>query len=272
MNIAGGNLILANSGMGRRMKDSDSNTDLLAIALESAEQKLAECETVLTAALAQTNAASPQAPQSTEDLQTLRRRLEAKEEQLRALHQELRQRDERISQLERLCADNADAWDVADHDVATRNLTSRSARVVAMGLVLESLDEPGVVHRISRIATTIGRALDNDIALRSISASRYHARIVVASDSTYLIDLQSSNGCHVNGERISRQVIGDGDVIAIGNAKFRFAADVALSQADRSMDETQILLDDSVIFSPAPTSQGDTTREQLTESKAKGKQ
>lgn len=255
------------------MNNSDLDRDLLADALESAGQKLDESETVLTAALVQTDAAGSQSPQAPEDLEALRRRLNAKEEQLRALHRELRQRDERISQLEQLCAESADTWNDADHHATPQNLANQGARVVAMGLVLEPLDEHDAVHRISRVTTTIGRGLDNDIVLRSTSVSRYHARMVVASDSTYLIDLQSSNGCSVNGERISRRMIGDGDVVAIGSAKFRFAAGVALPEIDgRSMEETHVLLEDSEIFSPVPTSQGDAAREQSTQDKAKAKE
>ena len=238
------------------MNSSDLDTDLLADLLQSPEQKLAESETVQTTTIAQEDAACAANPPATEDGQALRHRLNAKEEQLRTLHRELRQRDERIAQLERLCEQNADPGNAANLDFTAQHLTSQSMRIIAMGLALESLDAPGTIHRISRATTTIGRGLDNDITLRSTSTSRYHARIVVASDSTYLIDLQSTNGCHVNGERISRRMIGDGDVIAVGGAKFRFAMGAPLPEIDgRSMEETHVLLEHSVIFSPAPTPQ-----------------
>jgi pSer/pThr/pTyr-binding forkhead associated (FHA) protein len=123
-----------------------------------------------------------------------------------------------------------------------------------MGLVLESANDPSVKFRISRVTTTIGRAANNDIVLNFTSVSRLHARLVVASDSIYLIDVQSSNGCEVNGERISRQMLNNGDVVTIGDLKFKFATGVPLSELeDRSMDETQALLDESIVFTRVPT-------------------
>jgi hypothetical protein len=55
--------------------------------------------------------------------------------------------------------------------------------------------------------------------------------------------------------RVSRQMIHGGDVIAIGSAKFRLIAGVPTTEVeDRSMDETNALLDDAEIFSAVPRS------------------
>ena len=122
-----------------------------------------------------------------------------------------------------------------------------------MGMVLESMDGHGVRHRISSATTTVGRSSGNDIAIHSASVSRYHARIVLESGAAFLIDLQSTNGCSVNGQRVSRQTINEGDVIGIGSAKFRLLTGMPLAEVeDRSMDETHALLDDAEIFSAAP--------------------
>jgi len=204
-------------------------------------------------------------------LQKAERELAERETQLSALRELLRARDERIAALERLCAADRNALNAINEKVDLQGLTSQSERLAAMGLVLASLDEPAMVHRISKLTTTIGRDAGNDLAINSNSVSRYHARIVVASDSTYLINLESANGCSVNGQRISRQIIADGDVIAIGEVKFRFAVGVAQSESEvRSMDETTFL-DDSVLFSPAPTSGIDPVREPVTQKKTEGK-
>jgi len=98
--------------------------------------------------------------------------------------------------------------------------------------------------------TTLGRASDNDIAINSTSVSRYHARMVVESDGVHLVDLHSTNGCSVNGRTVAvRQQVNDGDVIAIGHAKFKLTAEMPATGAeDRSMDETNALLDHGVVF------------------------
>lgn len=231
----------------------------LDVALQELEQDVSDCETSLNPVINPTEAASADGQQSAEILKALRRRLDAKEEQLRALQRELRLRDERISQLERLYE--------REHDASNG---ARNEPVVAMGLVLESLNESGVIYRISKITTTIGRTGGNDIVLDAGSVSRYHARIVVASDSVYLIDLQSSNGCAVNGERISRQMINNGDIVAIGDAKFKFATGVPLSEVEnRWMDETQTLLDESIVFSRVPVAKSDAEPKQTADATTK---
>jgi uncharacterized coiled-coil protein SlyX len=236
------------------MNNSDSRVNELKAALQKVEHRLADRETLLAAAISQTAEARSQYEQTTERLEAMRRRLEAKDEQVIELQRELDQRDERIAALEKLCAENDNALNAINQDVKLQNLATEKHRLASLGLVLESLDAPGTSHRITRETTTIGRANGNDITIYSNSVSRYHARVVVASDSTYLIDLQSTNGSRVNGQRVSRQVIRDGDVVGIGDAKFRLSTGVPLREGeDRSMDETHTLLDDSVIFTPAPS-------------------
>ncbi len=77
------------------------------------------------------------------------------------------------------------------------------------------------VLEIDRPVVRVGRAADNDIRLQSAHASRHHCRLVVEADGTYVVDLGSSNGTAVNGERIARQRLGGGDVIAIGGTELR---------------------------------------------------
>jgi len=72
---------------------------------------------------------------------------------------------------------------------------------------------------------SIGRGAENDIDVESTSASRMHARIVVAPAFVTIEDLGSSNGTFVNGERVQSQVLADGDAIRIGTFEMRFASD-----------------------------------------------
>lgn len=233
----------------------ESRINELTVALDNAERKLAEREALVTAASGQTEAARAQYAHAIERAEALRRRLEASEQQLKDLQQELQQRDDRIATLELTCKENDNALDAINDDVKRLNSITPSERLAAMGLSMESLDQPGTQYKIGRVTTTVGRMAGNDIAINSNSVSRYHARIVVESEGVFLIDLQSTNGCKVNGKSVTRQMIGDGDAISIGHAKFRFSIGAPSAEyEDKEMGETHVLLEDSVILIPAPNS------------------
>lgn len=231
------------------MKDSNFRLNDFDVVLRDDDHPVSDHDTVRRPVLSSAEAAAGM-PHEPESVETLRQRLQEHEQQLRTLQRELRLRDERILQLERLNTEDRDEANGIQNE-----------EIIAMGLVLESVKDPRIVHRISRITTTIGRTHDSNIVLKTNSVSRCHARIVVAADSTYLIDQNSRNGCTVNGERISRQIINDGDIVAFGDAPFRFVTGAPLPEGeDRWMEETQVLLDESVVFTRAATQKDNPTR------------
>lgn len=79
-----------------------------------------------------------------------------------------------------------------------------------------------VVHLLGR-RTTLGRGTENDIQIDQQFVSRHHALIIAGPTQTVIEDLRSTNGLSVNGQRIRRGVLADGDVILIGKTQFRFA-------------------------------------------------
>jgi len=91
---------------------------------------------------------------------------------------------------------------------------------IARYLVLTEGDAE-VVHMLGR-RTTIGRGPDNDLRIDTKFISRHHAVIVVAPAQTLLEDLRSTNGIMVNGRRVTRAVLRDGDVVHIGKTRFRY--------------------------------------------------
>jgi hypothetical protein len=71
----------------------------------------------------------------------------------------------------------------------------------------------------------IGRHQDNDIHLHDASVHRYHAVIEHTQDEAYvIIDLsgKTGNGVRINGERLARAQLTDGDVIEIGRQRLKF--------------------------------------------------
>jgi hypothetical protein len=68
----------------------------------------------------------------------------------------------------------------------------------------------------------IGRVPDNDIVLADLDVSRHHAELRRNPDGSFEItDLDSHRGTYVNGERITRKVLTEQDIISVGHATFR---------------------------------------------------
>ncbi|XHR28773.1 MAG: FHA domain-containing protein [Chthoniobacteraceae bacterium] len=72
-------------------------------------------------------------------------------------------------------------------------------------------------------AIRIGRRPDNDIVFGNTSVSGYHAEIHLQRDGAYLItDLGSGNGLKVNDQTVSQASLQDGDLVEMGEVRFRF--------------------------------------------------
>jgi len=84
-------------------------------------------------------------------------------------------------------------------------------------------DESEAVHVLGR-KTTIGRTPENDVQIDAQYISRHHAMILSGPTDTIIEDLNSTNGVIVNGRRVLRQTLKDGDIVLIGDVPFRFAA------------------------------------------------
>jgi len=70
---------------------------------------------------------------------------------------------------------------------------------------------------------TIGRSVASDLPLQDDAVSRRHCRIYWAGGSYMLEDLGSSNGTYLNGTRVDRAPLRDGDFIQAGDQVLEFA-------------------------------------------------
>jgi FHA domain len=75
-------------------------------------------------------------------------------------------------------------------------------------------------HPVSR-RTRIGRAPGCELHIDSSSVSRHHALVLTNSRDVIIEDLHSTNGVIVNGRKVRRQLLTDGDILTIGEAQFR---------------------------------------------------
>jgi SMC interacting uncharacterized protein involved in chromosome segregation len=80
-----------------------------------------------------------------------------------------------------------------------------------------------IAHALGR-RTRIGRAPGCELHVDSTSVSRHHALILAGTREAIIEDLNSTNGVIVNGRKVTRQVLSDGDILTIGEIQFRYVA------------------------------------------------
>lgn len=71
---------------------------------------------------------------------------------------------------------------------------------------------------------TIGRKPESTLQLADPNVSRNHAEIRPHGNGWVLVDLGSTNGSRVNGNRVSSHELREGDELAFGNTVLRFEA------------------------------------------------
>jgi hypothetical protein len=112
----------------------------------------------------------------------------------------------------------------------------------------------------------IGRSEHNDLAIDSRFVSRHHLMLVRSGGSTFLMDLNSTNGTFVNSRRVSNHVLMDNDVISLGHYRIKFAdahathrgslegTEFAETAIMKSLDDMRALLArENTDLIPAPT-------------------
>jgi len=83
--------------------------------------------------------------------------------------------------------------------------------------------EKGETFRLAPGVTVIGRDPSCDIQLSEPAISRQHCRIVYDGERFWLSDCQSHNGTFLNGRRISKSLLYDGDVFQVGHTRISFS-------------------------------------------------
>jgi hypothetical protein len=125
----------------------------------------------------------------------------------------------------------------AQHQSDRAAISSKSAQLmqdvigdVPEGEIVVENTKTGHVQRTQiRGELTVGRVQGNDIVLPSGSLSKRHSRFVVRDGKVLIVDLRSTNGTYVNGQRVNApQVLTPTDKVYIGD----FALSVELKKKD----------------------------------------
>jgi hypothetical protein len=80
----------------------------------------------------------------------------------------------------------------------------------------EFLLKPGV--------SILGRLALSDIHLPTPDVSRKHAQVIVGPSGVFVVDLESENGVVVNGRKVDKVQLADGDVLTLGKQRLVFHA------------------------------------------------
>ena len=73
---------------------------------------------------------------------------------------------------------------------------------------------------------TIGRQPDNVFCVDNPAVSGHHARVYAEGDHYVIEDVESFNGTYVNGQRISKAILKDGDNATVGKHTIEFRDEV----------------------------------------------
>jgi len=68
----------------------------------------------------------------------------------------------------------------------------------------------------------IGRTSDNDLQVDSRFVSRHHCQIITGAEGSVIEDLNSTNGIFVQGKRVRRYNLNDGDIVVLGKHELMY--------------------------------------------------
>jgi pSer/pThr/pTyr-binding forkhead associated (FHA) protein len=90
-------------------------------------------------------------------------------------------------------------------------------------LVMLAGPTPAAEFPLDHDRMTIGRAEDANVSINHNSVSRLHCEVHALGDGRFeIVDKGSSNGVRVNGAELRRGIVEPGDVIELGDVKFKF--------------------------------------------------
>jgi Protein of unknown function (DUF3662)/FHA domain len=85
-----------------------------------------------------------------------------------------------------------------------------------------TLSYDGTTHELKQRRVVIGRSRDCDVQLSDANVSRRHAEVRQEGASYWVVDLDSTNGMEVNGKRVKRAKLRDGDTVTLGSTEITF--------------------------------------------------
>jgi hypothetical protein len=105
---------------------------------------------------------------------------------------------------------------------------TEAASPVELGVEQElvALTIDGTRHEVKQRRVVLGRSRDCDIQVADANVSRRHAELRQEGASYWIVDLGSTNGMEVNGKRVKRAKLSDGDTFTLGSTDVVFSREL----------------------------------------------
>jgi len=99
-------------------------------------------------------------------------------------------------------------------------------------------------YELDKEIITIGRKPSNDIHIDNLAISGSHAKILTILNDSFIEDLDSTNGTYVNGDKISKHALQNGESIVIGKHELKYE-NTGTEDGESEFEKTMIIRPDT---------------------------
>jgi len=99
-------------------------------------------------------------------------------------------------------------------------------------------------YELDKELLTIGRKSNNDIHIDDLAVSNTHAEILTILNDSFIEDLDSTNGTFVNGNKITKHALHNGESIIIGKHELKYI-DASAESGESDFEKTMIIRPDT---------------------------
>jgi predicted component of type VI protein secretion system len=110
-------------------------------------------------------------------------------------------------------------------------------------LVLLSTGFTGRTQDLKVDKTTIGRVEDNVFQIAEPSVSSHHCEVHLRGNEVFVLDLNSTNGTFINGEKVATEsVLKVGQILRLGQVEMRLESDTpSAGPMKKPIDQTMVV-------------------------------
>jgi FhaA, N-terminal domain/FHA domain len=109
---------------------------------------------------------------------------------------------------------------------AAQETEAVSPEELGMEREIAVLTADGERHEVVKRRVVLGRSKDCDVQIHDPNVSRRHAELRQEGAGYWIVDLGSTNGIEVNGERTKRAKLSDGDTVKLGSTSIVFSREL----------------------------------------------